>query len=61
LNQHKINTTIINIKNNKIFEWIQEYNEIKDSLDYYHNSIENHKLFKDYKNKIYELNNNIRN
>ena len=57
--QHKINTTIINIKNNKIFAWIQEYNEIKDSLDYYHNAIANHKLYKDYKNKIYDLNNNI--
>jgi DNA repair exonuclease SbcCD ATPase subunit/DNA repair exonuclease SbcCD nuclease subunit len=59
IEQHKINTTITNIKNNKIFTWIQEYNEIKNSLDYYHSSIENHKLFKDYKNKIYELNNNI--
>lgn len=59
IEQHKINTTITNIKNNNIFAWIQEYNEIKDSLDYYHNSINNHKLFKDYKNKIYELNDNI--
>lgn len=59
IEQHKIKTDIINIKNNKIFNWIEEYNEIKDSLDYYHTSIENHKLYKDYKNKIYELNNNI--
>ena len=59
IEQHKINTSITNIKNNKIFNWIQEYNEIKDSLDYYHNAIKNHKLYEDYKTKIYDLNNNI--
>ena len=59
IEQHKINTSITNIKNNKIFNWIQEYNEIKDSLDYYHDSIKNHKLYEDYKTKIYDLNNNI--
>jgi DNA repair exonuclease SbcCD ATPase subunit/DNA repair exonuclease SbcCD nuclease subunit len=59
IEQHKINTTITNIKNNKIFTWIYEYNEIKDNLNYYYDSIQNHKLYEDYKTKIYDLNNNI--
>ena len=39
INQYTIEYTINNIKNKKIFKWIQDYNELKSNINYYSDSI----------------------
>ena len=60
INQYTIEYTINNIKNKKIFKWIQDYNELKSNINYYTDSIKQHKQYELYKTTLNDLNSNIK-